>query len=396
MALLRSDAYPGAFYSSCAAHGVGNRLCTSWWPWHAPSQVLIQRSGLLPVVKRLFKEAEGRFRLLVGCLPERASAQDGVAAFDVAWCAREGVGVEHRSWAAAPRPAFVASCASGRQVVAAEETRAGALHLFRSDPAGLVPLGAPLRVGSMPCHVAWSPDDTMVAAAGYAHGHVDVAAVRSTGLFRAARAKLAAGHGPISGRQDAPHAHFVHWLSSKRLLVTDLGGDRLVEMLLDGTRLVTERVVALAPGMGPRHLTVAGDRLFVVGELNALVHVLRLPTLEPELTMRVPARPGTDLPSHVTASQDGRLLYVAVRGIDRLFVWQIDRDTPALLGDWTTGGRCPRHFALIGRRGLAIAHQNYGSVTLWSTAGGLPDQLVGGISRRAASCVVATSRPADD
>src|SRR5690606_12949598 len=85
------------------------------------------------------------------------------------------------------------------------------------------------------------------------------------------------GDGPHE-RQDAPHAHQAVFLDERRLLVCDLGADRVHELTIEDGALRHTAEIALTPGTGPRHLALApgrDDLLWVVGELDQTVHTLR-------------------------------------------------------------------------------------------------------------------------
>jgi 6-phosphogluconolactonase (cycloisomerase 2 family) len=132
------------------------------------------------------------------------------------------------------------------------------------------------------------------------------------------------------------------------------------------------RHVATSPmpeGMGPRHLAMhPSGTVYVSGELDSTV-VACVPVdggLRP--VAAVPATVGEpaerNYPSHLECSPDGRFLYVANRGADCLTVFALDGVAPRPLADVPTGGRWPRHFALIGDF-LYVANQDSDSVTVF-------------------------------
>lgn len=238
----------------------------------------------------------------------------------------------------------------------------------------LVPAG-----GAYTCHAELNPSGTWLAAASYGSGTLTVAPVLADGRLGGPLAVAApAGSGPVAARQQEPHLHFVLFLDDDRLLVTDLGADRILEYSireLSGEAAAGDHgqpafVHPLPAGTGPRHLAVlpplpeAGierRHLAVVGELDSRLHLLDLDsTPEGFREVAVVSTHGQDqdpesarenLPSHLVPSPDASLIYVANRGRNTIGV--IRRSgTPELIAEVPCGGDWPRHIAL-GRPGGA-------------------------------------------
>ncbi len=247
----------------------------------------------------------------------------------------------------------------------------------------LVPTG-----GSDTCHLNLNPAGTWLAAASYTSGTLTLVPVLEDGLLGDPVVVSApAGSGPVPVRQEAPHLHFVLFLDDDRLLVTDLGADRILEYSIrDLIGADTSRPAAVHPlpaGTGPRHLAllpglpeagIAGPHLAVVGELDSRLHLLDLepgpqgftevavvPTHGPD---QDPDTVRDNLPSHLVVSPDGTLVYVANRGRDTIGV--IRRSgTPELVAEVSCGGAWPRHIALGAAGGK-------GGVEAGVEAGGAP------------------------
>lgn len=245
--------------------------------------------------------------------------------------------------------------------------------------------------GENTCHADLNPAGTWLAAASYDSATLTVAPVLENGrLGRPIAVQAPAGSGPVQSRQEAPHLHFVLFLNDDRLLVTDLGADRILEYsiaaLEEAARAATGAPEAgaggdagagvltvqagpasvhhLPGGTGPRHLVVLpphpdtdrpGAHLGVVGELDSRLHVLGLGNGPEDLhevgvvpTHAQDADPESvrdNLPSHPVVSPDGRLVYVANRGRNTIGV--IRRGgAPELIAEVPCGGDWPRHIAL--------------------------------------------------
>lgn len=232
----------------------------------------------------------------------------------------------------------------------------------------LVPAG-----GSYTCHAELNPSGTWLAAASYGSGTLTVAPVLRDGRLGEPVAVAAPdGSGPIAARQQEPHLHFVLFLDDDRLLVTDLGSDRILEYSireLSGQAGAGDHgqpvfVHPLPVGTGPRHLAVlpplpaAGierRHLAVVGELDSRLHLLDLDA-SPEGFAEVAVVPthGQDQdpesirenqPSHLVLSPDASLVYVANRGRNTIGVIR-RAGTPELIAEVPCGGDWPRHIAL--------------------------------------------------
>ena len=273
-------------------------------------------------------------------------------------------------------PSFLALDPSRRTLLAVAETPSGGLTSFRvSDARTLTRVSSAPSGGSDPCHVVVAGAAGWVA--GYGDGVAAIVPLAGDGTLGTARAFPHAGSGPVAGRQDAPHAHFVHvW--GDRVLVCDLGTDELRSYALDGTGSPGGEVAAvLPPGTGPRHLVELPDgTILLVGELDCRLHVLRPAApggLEHVGSVAITERTMPDgspgYPSHITVAGD--LVHVGVRGPDVLSVLRVRVATGERSGavghvaienvhDVDLGaGAWPRHHAVLADGELVVvAAQN--------------------------------------
>lgn len=156
------------------------------------------------------------------------------------------------------------------------------------------------------------------------------------------------------------HAHCVLANPTNRfVLATSLGGDQLHRYYFDAaTGQLTPMDAPVFPmpaGTGPRHLSFnqRGDRVYVLGELDACVHVLSFDTttgaleLLQTLTTLPPAFDGNAWGADLHISPNGRWLYSSERNSHTLAGHVVDAETGLLnpIGHWETQAT-PRGFAI--------------------------------------------------
>lgn len=263
-----------------------------------------------------------------------------------------------------PSPSFLAAGPGGRTLHAALEVEDGEVATLTVDDDGAV--GESARTpsgGAYPCHVTTDAPG-LVAVANYGSGTLGVlpADPRET---TGAASYGHEGSGPVTDRQEGPHAHFaVVAPGGRHLLVADLGTDELRRYrLVDGGVEPDGIAATLPPGTGPRHVGFAADggTAYVAGELDVQVHVLAWDeaTATGTPAQAVPAvvevasagggtgTPDGVLPSHLVV--DGDEVLVAVRGADVLTRYAVGADGRLADGRSSAlGGSWPRHFAVVG------------------------------------------------
>lgn len=255
-------------------------------------------------------------------------------------------------------PAYLA--AHGDRVYSASEA-AGTVEEFRRGAKGrLEYLGSAPAGGVAPCHVARYGGS--VVASCYVDGALGVVSADPLALVQTLAAK---GSGPHAA-QDSAHAHSTCALPDGTILSADLGADRIrLHVLRDG-RLTRTGEVPVPAGTGPRDFLLhSSGHLYVLGELGlvVLVFAVRGGTLEPVGSVDLPgARPG-DHAAALSVSDDGRFLWVGLRGSNRICVIAVSPDGATLTavdsvdaeGDW------PRHHIVDGDL-MHVAHERSDSV----------------------------------
>jgi 6-phosphogluconolactonase (cycloisomerase 2 family) len=181
------------------------------------------------------------------------------------------------------------------------------------------------------------------------------------------------------------------------LLAVDLGTDSVYRYDLDaaGGRLVPYGArMWHRPGAGPRHLArhPDGAHCYLVGELDATLtwcEIDETGVLHERGSFAASASGGHVQPSEVAVRADGRFLYVANRGPGTIAVFALDAGVPRYVGEVETGGRWPRHFALVGGH-LYVANERSHSVGVFRVDGesGLPTPLGAPVDTPSPTCIM--------
>jgi 6-phosphogluconolactonase len=312
-------------------------------------------------------EAKSSRTLFVGT--QTAAGSKGIYSYkwDPAKGELEALGVA----AAAENPTFLALSPDGKYMYAANELdsfqgkKGGGVSSFTVDAkAGrLTAVNAVSSTGAGTCHVTVDKTGRAVFCANYTGGSAASFHVGAGGaLSEAVSSFQYSGHGPVTDRQEAPHAHRVT-VSPKNdfVLVNDLGLDCIHVYRLDAA---TAKLTAndppqwnATPGSGPRALRFHpnGRWAYCVNEIVPSVEVLRwdgqagtlVSVQKIELT---PAdyKKGDSTASEIVLDSAGRFAYAANRGVDELVTFSVDSATGKItfLGRMAYGGKTPRHIAL--------------------------------------------------
>ena len=227
--------------------------------------------------------------------------------------------------------------------------------------------------GIGPCHISIAGDIESLFISNYGGGSLSAIQLDDEGL------PLAEYFSISYGDNDSPsHVHMaLPILGNNKLLVSDLGLDRLIEFDLaaDGKEsfLKESNVINISPGSGPRHFVFdsISNHLYVVNELSSELEVFRRDQSGYHHVLKTGTLPegveGENYCSHIELSPDRRYLYVANRGHNSISVFELNNPGEPILkstvkckGDW------PRHFA-VSQDGqyMIIANQRSNNVTLF-------------------------------
>jgi 6-phosphogluconolactonase (cycloisomerase 2 family) len=147
------------------------------------------------------------------------------------------------------------------------DPRGGHLTLLNRQPLSLS--------GTLPRHLAVSPDGRNVVVALHGGGAYNVLPIGADGLLgKVSGIVKEIGSGPNQQHQEASHPQMVIFdTTGHHLLGTDLGSDRLNVFALDGDKLSIRDRSATQPGSGPRHMALhpAGHLLYVANHLESSI-----------------------------------------------------------------------------------------------------------------------------
>lgn len=271
--------------------------------------------------------------------------------------------------------------------------------------------------GSHGCHALIAPDASALYVCNYGTGELAVVGLGLDGLPVSGTPEQLWSHsgtGPRADRQESSHAHFACMSpGGTHVLVADLGTDEIRRYRVGGSGLLSDEGIAAAlpPGSGPRHMTVRGELIYVVCELDHMVRTLRWdrPSSAAEViaaqpTTLAPQRTGeTTYDAHVSlvSRRTGDILLVSVRGVDVISVFDVAPEGELTYRCAFDVGYWPRHFAVVDDS-LVVAVEKGHEVRAYSLAAVLalpPESECGAIATldytavpvTSAACIVAIS-----
>lgn len=247
-------------------------------------------------------------------------------------------------------------------------------------------------MGGGPAHLSVDPSGKWVLVANYGGGSVSVIPINADGSLGQAADTVLLPRGPygqqpavdappgsfaISGH-DAPHAHQAQTdPAGNFVLVSDLATDRVYSFRLDKTTgkltPAAQPFVQATSGAGPRHFDFHpnGRWMYSLNEEASTIDYMAYDAatgalaIQATISSLTPGYEGTNYPSEIHVSEDGRFVYAANRLHDTIGVFAIDADGfLSRVGHIWTRGSYPRHFAIepYGRF-LYVCHSRSDNVT---------------------------------
>ncbi|MBP2100709.1 lactonase family protein [Enterococcus rivorum] len=233
------------------------------------------------------------------------------------------------------------------------------------------------EAGAPPCYVAIDEEKQLVFGANYHQGIVHVYRILKDGrLEDADKVTHDEATGPHEN-QDNAHVHYTDLTPDNRLVVCDLGTDRVYTYNVEASGKISEVAQYVAePGTGPRHLVFHPNNQFayLFGELDSTVTVLAYNANDGSFTQ---VQKTSTLPegfnefnggAAIRISADGRFVYASNRGHDSIAVFAVSEDGSSVnrIQLISTEGEIPRDFDLNpSGKFVVAANQNTDNLTLY-------------------------------
>ena len=350
-------------------------------------------SCLLPILPAVPQTTDQKFLVFVGTYTDKTGSK-GIYAYE--FDASTGKLSPKGLAAETSNPSWVVVHPNGKWAYAANESgKQSTISAFSIDAksAKLTLLNKLPAVGEDPCYLSFDKTGKYLFVANYTSGNVLVFPILPDGKLgdHTAAVQDAGTLGPNKERQEAPHAHWVG-ARGNEVFVADLGLDRVLLYGFDPAKGTLRKApgpnakhpffssdLKLSSGTGPRHVAFSTenghDVTYVVGELDSTVSLFA-PTIEGGYS-GLPGQKITMLPTEfsdrndaaeITVHPSGKWLFASNRGHDSIAVFSVDPATGILkrAGDYSTGGKEPRHFAIDPTGQFLLAeNQNSNSIVVF-------------------------------
>jgi 6-phosphogluconolactonase len=251
----------------------------------------------------------------------------------------------------------------GDRLYAVEETDEGGVRAYRiGRDGGLTLLGRRTGLGAAPCHLSAAGDRLLVA--NYGAGSVATLPIERDGSLGEPVLTKNAGSGPVEGRQEGPHLHFVQ-PHGGRVYACDLGTDEILVHPFERGALGEPDRTKSHPGGGPRHLAFGKGFAYANHELDNTVTVFAIDafgtlTAVQNLSALPEGFAGTSHGAEIALHPSGRWLYASNRGHDSVATFAVAKDgTLSLTEVRPVGVKEPRGFGIDpSGRWMVVAGQN--------------------------------------
>ncbi|WP_395318226.1 lactonase family protein [Fructilactobacillus frigidiflavus] len=234
-----------------------------------------------------------------------------------------------------------------------------------------------IETGTSDAYVSIDKARQLVYTANYHMGYVSVYKIQPDGTLKIADRVQSIGEvGPKPEQADGAHPHYANLTPDNRLVVCDLGTDKVnIYDVADDGKLTEVSEFNTIPGFGPRNIEFNPEtnKGYLVGELSSMVAVLDYNPKTAKLTL---SQSQSTIPSDWTAhngaaaiklSADHRFVYISNRGNDSIVVFKILADGNLQKVQLiSTEGEFPRDFNFNADQSMLIAvNQNSDTATLY-------------------------------
>ncbi|WP_200979177.1 lactonase family protein [Echinicola sp. 20G] len=283
-------------------------------------------------------------------------------------------------------PSFVITNKKGDLIISVQEEggeEGGSVRSFKYDSSKnetkLISTSSTL--GSGPCYVTLSPDESYVLAGNYGSGDLVAIPIDQDGnLDKAAQEIKHTGSGVNKDRQSSPHVHsLVFHPNGEQVFVSDLGTDKVNIYDFDPSQEQplspsSPAFFEVKSGSGPRHLVFNknGKKIYLIHEMTSEVGLYDYDMENGKITNvdTYPLTPqgfsGAKGAAEIRLSKDGKFLYASNRGdSNEIIGFKVDPSTGTLskIQTISSGGETPRNFALSDDgKFLFAANQNSNTI----------------------------------
>lgn len=193
-------------------------------------------------------------------------------------------------------------------------------------------------------------------------------------------------------RQEMPHTHFIGKTPDGYFAVCDLGTDTLA-FYDDDLNLISESKVPL--GYGIRHLVFSkdGKYIYTINELVPSISVFGYKEGAATLlnTVKIECENGNASGAAIRLSQDGKYLYVSVRGENIICVYEISGENLKILQKFDCGGDSPRDFDIICDK-MIVCNEKSANVAVFDMKKGFISKIKESVPLSSTLCVIELSK----
>jgi 6-phosphogluconolactonase len=292
-----------------------------------------------------------QFLMFVGTYTKADGKSKGIYAyrFDSATGKAEPLGLA----AETPSPSWVALSPDKRFLYAANEQGAGAISAFALDgtTGKLKLLNTVPSMGQDPCHVQVDASGKVLYSANYSGGTVSKFPIKADGsLGEASLVDKLKGSSIDKERQTSPHPHSANVTKEGRVLVPDLGQDKVLIYKADLTP-AEPAFASIKAGSGPRHIAFhpKGNVIYVMSEMGSSITALSHDNLtELQVISTLPKDfQGKSAGAEIQVHPSGKFVYASNRFSDTIAVFAADsKGLLKPVEHVATQGKTPRGFVL--------------------------------------------------
>lgn len=298
-----------------------------------------------------FSAQAEQFLMFVGTYTKADGKSKGIYAyrFDSSTGKAEPLGLA----AETPSPSWVALSADRRFLYAANEQGAGAISAFALEgtTGKLKLLNTVPSMGQDPCHVQVDKSGKFLFSANYTGGTISKFPIKADGsLGEASLVDKLKGSSIDKDRQTSPHPHSANVTKEGRVLVPDLGQDKVLIYKADLTP-AEPSFASVKPGSGPRHIAFhpKGNVIYVMSEMGSSITALSHDNLtELQVISTLPKDfSGKSAGAEIQVHPSGKFVYASNRFSDTIAVFSADvKGLLKPVEHVPTQGKTPRGFVL--------------------------------------------------